>query len=86
MPNKEPASGMVTTCQQVIEIDAEDFKNGDKQIVVMGGVFVRPRDKLKIKNRYGTHILTAGNVSHRVGLGSLVDLVYPKPKMHRVRQ
>lgn len=86
MRQKQPASGTATTCVQIIEIDAEDFSNGDKQIVVFGGVHVRPRDKLKINNRYGTHHLIAGNVNHRVKMGSLVDLIYPKPRPHRVHK
>lgn len=85
MSAKEPTSGMAVTCQQIIHIDSEDFSNGDKQIVVWGGVTVRPRDILRIKNRYGVHRLEAGNVHHRVKLGSLVDLVYPKPGKHRVK-
>lgn len=71
---------MATSCHQTIDVDAPEFSNGDKQIIVMGGVYVRPRDILRIKNRYGIHRLIAGNVNHRVRLGSLVDLIYPKSR------
>lgn len=86
MQPKPPSSGTAISCHQVIDVDAQEFKNGDTQIIVMGGVFVRPRDVLRIKNRWGVHRLTAGNVNHRVRLGSLVDLVYPKSAPHRVNR